>query len=714
MKVARLIRLRRWTVLSLILAPYLLSNFSCHSPKAQKEWRYYNGSPTSNKYSSLSQINKTNVYQLEVAWTYQVPANEEYHTTKCNPLVVDGTLYGITAGKNLIALNASSGEEIWYIDFHQYDSIKTQGTARGIHYWEKGNDKRIFYVYAENLYAINALDGTLVKSFGEDGKVPFNTGIDANPKLSIRATTPGIIYKDLLIIGSFVAEQLPSAPGDIRAFSTITGELQWVFHTIPRPGEYGYDTWPLEAYQNVGGANNWTGMSLDEKRGIVYIPTGSATFDFYGANRHGQNLFANSLIALNAKTGERIWHYQIVHHDLWDRDLPCAPNLLSITQNGKQIDVVAQPTKQGYVYVFDRETGKPIFDIEEVPVPPSMVEGELAWPTQPIPLKPPPFTRQEFSADQITNISPEANAYVKHEISKYKTARFTPGDTSGVVLVPEFAGGAGWGGAAIDEPTATLVINANDTPGLLKLVDREAQFAANWQTGEKLYQLHCASCHGQERQGAHFYPSLIGLEKSYSPREVRKLITNGSGLMPAMDQIPNAQKSAIVAFLFGQEIKENSQNELKKSVEEKTSSPILKYAHRGNNRFSDQEGFPAIKPPWATLTAMDLNKGEIKWQEILGEYPELTARGIPPTGAFNLGGPIVTAGGLIFIAATMDNKFRAFDLDNGELLWEYELGGQGIATPITYEVNGEQYVVIAVSDTEEIGFIGRYLAFKVF
>lgn len=674
------------------------------------EWSAYNGGLSNNKYAPIDQINKENIQNLEVAWSYQVRPEERSWDIKCNPLMVNGKLYAITASKNLVALDATNGQEKWYMDFKTIDSTGRQASARGVHYWEKGEDKRIFYVYSKYLYAINAETGTLINSFGENGRVSFDTGLGIPPAMMVRLTTPGVIFKDLLIVGSFVSERLPAAPGHIRAFNVITGELEWIFHTIPKPGEYGYDTWPSDAHEYIGGANNWGGMSLDEERGIVYVPTGSPTYDFYGANRKGQNLFANCLLALNASTGERIWHFQMIHHDLWDRDIPCAPNLLTIQHNGAMVDVVVQPTKQGFLFMFNRETGEPIYDIEEVPVPPSTMEGEEAWPTQPIPSNPPPYTRQEFTLDQITDIRPEAEAFVKKEVTKYKTAMFTPPDTIGVILQPDFSGGAGWGGAAVDEATGTLVLNAIDAPGLLTLFDQEFALREARAEGSKLYQVHCASCHGKNLEGGHYYPSLVGVEHKYSKGSIERLVRRGVGLMPAMDHIPEEEVEAIAAFLTGTDSKN-----LQTKSQPKTAygKKLSKYSHYGYELFEDDMGYPAIKPPWTTLTAYDMNKGTIKWQKTLGAYEELTEMGIPPTGADTRGGPIITAGGLVFLASTNDNLLKAYDIENGEILWQYKLPGQGAATPCTYLWNGVQYLVIAVTDHEDEGFKGMYMAFKV-
>jgi quinoprotein glucose dehydrogenase len=687
----------------------------------EREWPYYGGNLSGNHYSVLDQITKDNVNRLEVAWSYDMDAGTSSDKIKCNPLIIDGTLYGTTNTKNVVALDAKTGQEKWVFSPRQFDPKGSQGPARGLTYWEKGNDKRLFYVFATWLYAINANNGQLIDSFGKNGRIPYSKGLIFNTDKTVSQTTPGIIYGDLLISGSFVSEYLPAAPGDIRAINVLTGAVEWVFHTIPHPGEFGYETWPPDAYKHLGGVNNWAGMSLDQKRGIAYIPLASPTYDFYGANRKGQNLFGNSLVALNAKTGKRIWHYQITHHDLWDRDLPCPPNLITVTHHGpdgssRQIDAVAQPTKSGYVYLFDRETGKPLFEIKEVPVPPSTIDGETAWPTQPIPVKPAPFARQEFREEDITTLSNEANAYVKAEYKKYITRPFSPPSVQGTVVMPFFNGGASWGGAAYDQQSGLLFINANDMPWLLKLIDLEKAVAGTALDGAALYKTYCASCHGENKEGGHYVPDLKNVAKKYAFIEASGIVKKGKGMMPAMSQLSDEQTLAVVSYIMNMKnvpTKKASTKPAKEVVDDEADRYKLRYTNQGYTRFNDKEGYPAIKPPWGTLSAIDLNKGEIVWQSVLGEYPELTKRGIPPTGARNEGGPIVTKSGLIFIAATNDDKIRAFDKSTGAKVWEYTLPGSGSATPATYEADGKQYIVIAVSAKVENGYRAKYLAFRL-
>jgi quinoprotein glucose dehydrogenase len=504
----------------------------------------------------------------------------------------------------------------------------------------------------------------------------------------IAATTPGIIFKDLLILGSIVNETLPAAPGDIRAYDVRTGKIRWTFHTIPHPGEFGYNTWPKDAWQYIGGANNWSGMSLDEKRGLVFVPTGSASFDFYGSNRKGDNLFANTLLALDAATGKRVWHFQAVRHDIWDRDFPSAPTLVTVQRNGKPVDAVAQIAKSGVVFLFERATGKPLFPIEERRVPQSDVDGEITAKTQPFPTAPPPFARQSFTEDQVTDRTPEAHKAVLERLRQVRSGgQFLPPSLQGTVILPGFDGGGEWGGAAFDPQTGRLYVNANEMPWIMRLVERKDTGPI---TGKSLYTQKCATCHRADRAGSPpEFPSLIGIGEKHTDSEIDNVIRKGNGRMPGFADMKPEETKAITRY-----IAKGEEKELDLGAGRSTAATDQKYRFDGYNKFLDPDGFPAIKPPWGTLNAIDLNKGTIAWQIPFGEHPELVEKmGI--TGSENYGGPIVTAGGVIFIGATTrDRKFRVFDKDTGGLLWQTLLPAGGNATPATYEVNGRQYVVI--------------------
>jgi len=653
-------------------------------------WTVYNGSPDGIHYSALDQINRHNVAQLQVAWIYDTGDAFPESEMECNPIVVDGVLYATTPKLRLIALDAATGKMRWSFDPRQNQHAFGKSRNRGVTYWAAGQDRRIFLPAGHWLYAINARTGALIKTFGDGGRVDLRRGLGRPPEeMSISSTSPGIVYKDLLIMGSIVSETLPAAPGDIRAYDARTGKLRWTFHTIPHPGEFGYNTWPKDAWRYIGGANNWAGMSLDEKRGLVFVPTGSAAFDFYGANRKGDDLFANTLLALKAETGERVWDFQAVHHDLWDRDFPAPPDLVTVRRNDREVDAVAQITKSGHVFLFDRDTGKPLFPIEERPVPATEVDGEATASTQPLPLKPPPFARQIFTSDMVTERTPEAHEAVLARLREVRSAgQFVPPSFEGTVVFPGFDGGGEWGGAAFDPATGLLYVNANEMAWILRLVKAPVGGA---DSGATLYNARCAGCHREDMKGSPpEFPALTGIARRLTREQIVTIIHQGNGRMPAFARLPADAVSAIVTYV-------TTGKDVKVADVRRSRWPIQqKYRIDGYNKFLDPDGYPAVKPPWGTLNAIDLNKGEIVWRIPFGEYPELAAKGLRNTGSENYGGPVVTAGGLVFIGATIrDRKFHAFDKATGNLLWEATLPAGGTATPATYEVDGRQYVVIA-------------------
>lgn len=669
------------------------------SDEAFSSWRVYGGDDGSTRYSSLDQINRQNVSRLEVAWIHHTGDMREgdWSQVQANPIVVDSVLYGVSPGLRAIALHAGNGRSIWSFDPwpDHPDDREDQKIHRGLAYWEEGEDRRVFYSAGRRLYALDARTGRPISSFGTEGWIDLREGLDADVgDLWVLATSPGIVYQDLLVQGTRVSEGSNAAPGHIRAFDVRTGARRWIFHTIPRPGEIGYETWPPDAWQTVGGVNSWPGMALDAERGIVYVPTGSAAFDYYGGNRHGENLFANSLLALDASTGQRIWHFQTVHHDIFDRDLPASPNLLTVVHDGRRVDAVAQVTKSAMVFLFDRETGAPLFEVEERPVPPSTLKGEDAWPTQPFPVKPPPFARQDFTEDQVTDISPASR---EEALRRYRQARadgpYNPTSVEGSVFFPGLDGGAEWGGAAVDPHGGILYVNANEMPWILRMEeDRSLVSAAGTVSGERVYGTYCAGCHGANRSGGgDRYPSLLGLARRQEPSDVLQVLNEGRGFMPSFETLAPEEKQAVIGYVLGID-----SAEVQVSVDEPWPAHTVRLPYRlvEVTRFLDSEGYPAIKPPWGTLNAIDLNRGEILWQAPLGEFEALTARGIPLTGTENYGGPILTAGGLVFIGATRDERFRAFDAATGEVLWQYDLPAGGYATPATYLYGGRQYVVI--------------------
>jgi quinoprotein glucose dehydrogenase len=685
-----------------LLALLLLLFFSCtkkwenNLKEAGQDWPVYLGGNSSAQYSPLDQINKHNVNQLIVAWEYHSDRDSATRLSQiqCNSIIIGGVLYGTSPTLKVFALRAESGEKIWEFT-PEYDAGYLLHVNRGVTYWEDGMDKRILFTAGSNLYALNAATGQPIGTFGNSGIVSLKEGLGNKAKNSyVVARTPGIIYRDLLIIGSAVSESMGAAPGYIRAFDARTGRLAWVFKTIPLPGEAGYDTWPVDAYKYIGGANCWAGMSLDEERGIIFCPTGSAAYDFWGGNRKGENLFANCILALNAETGERIWHFQTVHHDIWDRDLPAPPNLVTVKHNAKTIDAVAQMNKQGFIFLLDRETGKPLFPVVEKPVPSSDLEGEEAWPTQPFPVLPLPLMPQKFTQEEVTNISPKAHDYVSNILATIRTGQmYIPPSSQGTAIFPGFDGGAEWGGAAYDPPSGILYVNMNIMPWIHTMIPVPEDEGETTHPAESAYLINCATCHGQQRQGdpSGTFPSLKNIAGNFSREEISELLEKGKGFMPSFKHLDDDQISGLIAYLMDEEYTPATHIPGIVSGDDHKSP----FVHTGYNRFFDQEGYPAIKPPWGTLSAVDLNEGTIKWQVPLGEFTELSEKGIPKTGTENYGGPVVTAGGLIFIGASKDGYFRAFDKNSGDELWKYKLPAGGYATPSSYQIDGKQYIVIA-------------------
>ena len=674
-----------------------------------RSWEVYGG-PGFMHYSTLDQINTENVHQLKVAWTFETGDAFEGSELEANPLVVDSILYTTTPKLRVIALHGATGELLW--SFDPFAGRETRGKMRnrGVTYWSDGSDRRIFFTADQYLYALSLSDGTPVAEFGNGGRVDLREGLGRDPAtINIRATSPGVIYEDLIIMGSAVSEGLPSAPGDIRAYDCRTGALRWTFHTIPRPGEPGYETWPRDAWRYTGGANNWAGMSLDRERGLVFAPTGSAAFDFYGSNRIGENLYANCLLALDAASGELVWYFQAVKHDVWDRDFPAPPSLVTVRNGRRLIDAVAQITKSGYVFVFDRDTGKPLFPIEYQTVPQSDVEGEELSNTQPFPALPPPFARQQFTEDLVTTRTQAAHDSVLRRLRTLRNGpQFTPPGTEGTVIFPGFDGGGEWGGAAFDPETGILYVNSNEMAWILRLVERED--TGPRATSRELYLNQCASCHRRDLQGTPpEFPALVDLTDQYTPQRMDSLLTHGSGRMPSFSHLSEQERDALVRYVLDRE------NRMVETFIDLDSPYDLRYTHDGYNKFLDPEGYPAVQPPWGTLNALNLDSGKYVWQIPLGEYPELAAQGMEDTGSENYGGPVVTAGGVLFIGATIyDRKFRAFDKLSGELLWETILPAAGTATPATYQINGRQFVVIAAGGGKwGAPSGGSYLAFAL-
>ncbi len=757
------------------------------------DWPVYGGQAAGDHYSSLSQINRKNVQKLQVAWKFD--AGEE-GGLETSPIIVGRVLYAYTATQKVVALGASSGKLMWKFD----SGIVGKNPVRGLSYWTDGKESRIFAPVTNFLYALDAQTGKPIPDFAEGGRIDLRKDLRGDyQSVSIAMTSPGIVYKDLIIVGGRNPETYPSPPGDIRAFDVHTGALRWRFHTIPHPGEFGNETWPQDAWRKAGAANNWAGMALDAERGIVYVPTGSPVFDFYGADRVGDDLFADTLLALDAQTGKRLWHFQGVHHDIWDRDFPSPPALVTVMRKGKRVDAVAQTTKQGFLFLFDRTTGRPLFPIEERSYPASQIPGEVTSPTQPVPLLPEPFARQILTEDLLTERTPAAHAWAVQEFSSYLSAgQFVPSALDKeTVVFPCFLGGAEWGGPAVDPKRGIIFINSNEWACVVALTKNKPARS----TGERTYHNQCSVCHNDDRKGSPpTYPSLIDVGSRLTQAQIETTILQGKGRMPAFPNLQGDYLQSLVQFVRngGESGLKANDEKAEKATNDATPAPVgsrqaapasagadvygskcaichgdhregkpptfpalagvasrlstqqiqdrihqgkglmpgfpglagkeldgllaylaiaqsaidpdpdhdaiysstaegapMKYRITGSKDFLDPDGYPGIKPPWGTLNAIDLNTGKYLWKIPLGEYPALAAQGLKNTGTENYGGPIVTAGNVLFIGATVyDKKFRAFDSLSGQLLWETVLPFSAAATPATYMIDGKQYVVV--------------------
>jgi quinoprotein glucose dehydrogenase len=698
---------------SFIAALLLLMAVACQQPKTGDSytgWPTYKGSPENIHYSSLTQVDTGNVTQLQVAWEYHTgDADTANHSQiQCNPIVVDGMLYGVSPRMKLFAADAATGKEKWV--FNPFDTLKgskrsffIMNNCRGVAYWSDGkDDKRIFYTAGSDLYCIDASSGKPLLGFADSGRLDLHLGLDRDDlkDLFVTATSPATIYNDLLVIGCRVDEGQHAAPGHIRAFDVRTGKRRWIFHTIPHPGEQGFETWKdTSAWRYTGGANAWGGFSLDKKRGILFASTGSASYDFYGGKRLGDDLFGNAVLALDAATGKLIWHYQTVHHDIWDRDLPSPPALVTIQHDGKPTDAAVITTKSGFVFVLDRETGKPLFPVVETPVPQqSDLTGEVVSPTQPIPSTPAPFVRQLFTEKDINPYLPDSSKEeIRKRWSSYKTDNmFNPISLQGTVVFPGLDGGAEWGGPTFDPQTGKLYVNANEMAWVIQAIPVK-QVAGMGETyldaGKRLYQVNCMTCHGPERKGSGNFPSIVNANTKYSPQGLDTLLQSGRRMMPAFKQLDVQQRKAIASFVLNNT--DQSKKYIDTAEQRQNAHFISPYSITGYNKFLSKEGLPALSPPWGTLSAIDLNTGSYAWQQPLGDDPAFAGKSKQPTGVENYGASVVTAGGLLFIAAAKDGKLRAFNKTSGKLLWETKLPSPGFATPAVYEVNGKQYIVIA-------------------
>jgi quinoprotein glucose dehydrogenase len=667
--------------------------------EAHTTWRNYGGSPDGSQYSALRQINRSNVKELQVAWTYRTGDDRKY---AFNPIVVDGTMYVLARNNSIVALDAATGKEIWT---HPTDANTTLITNRGIDYWESADrsDRRLLFSLRNQLQELDARTGESILQFGTNGIVDLRAGLGRDPKslTLVQSYNPGRIFEDLLILGSATNEEYNSGPGDIRAYDVRTGRLAWTFHTVPHPGEPGYETWPKDAWKSVGGANDWSGMALDVKRGIVYVPTASPKYNFYGANRPGANLYGDCLLALNARTGKLIWYYQMVHHDIWDYDNDSTPMLTTVQHHGKKVDVVAQAGKVGFLWVFNRETGEPLWPIEERPVLKSDMPGEETWPTQPFPTRPPPFARQSFTVKDLSEfLEPAEREQVTREmLSAHNQGLFTPPGLGNTVEMPGNNGGVNFGGTAVNPGTGDLYVVSKDLPAMLKLelASEVSQAGSPEEQSRSIFVANCSLCHGAHGEGKPpGIPSLVGVSSKLSDEEIQSVVQHGQGPMPAFSQLSAPELTSLLAYLKHPELAPGSAAEVNAGAPSPVDPTSARYRSGFGFMFAES-GLPVITPPWTSLTAYDLNAGTIRWRIPLGIVPELAARGFPNTGSqFPKVSPVVTAGGVIF-TGTRDRKVRAIDSGSGKVLWEAEVDAALEGMPAIYEVQGREYVVFCAA-----------------
>jgi quinoprotein glucose dehydrogenase len=684
----------------------------------EQEWRDYAGSPEGTRYVALNQINKSNLDKLDIAWIYP------YAETGFNPIVAHEVIYTKARNQSMVALDGATGKEIWI------HAGLTGMTVRGINYWESkdGSDRRLIYWLGDYIQELDARTGKTIHSFGNDGGVDMREGLGRDPStVRIQSNTPGKVFENLILAGSATGEAYFSAPGDLRAWDIVTGKLVWQFHTVPYPGEYGYDTWPKSAYKYIGGTNTWGEISIDSARGIAYFPTGSATYDYYGADRIGNDLFANCLIALDARTGKRLWHFQNVHHDLWDYDNVAAPMLITVNHDGKKLDAVAMAGKTGYLYVFDRVTGQPIWPIEERQVPSKTeIPGEVLSPTQPIPTAPPPFGRLSFTAKDINPymLTDEQRAKYAERFAKDRNeGEFTPIAFSEVIHMPGNHGGANWGETSANPTDGSVYVIAYNAPAFMRLLTPEEMAAAGslagaGSAGAAVYALNCRVCHGANLAGGEAVPSLVNITSRLSAAEIRKVILDGRGEMPNFHQLSSEQMNELLSFLAagarggrGSRGRDFPPGPVVETGPARSREPVasgragLPNYPDGTiappNRFTRETyglEFTAISPPWTTLTAYDLNKGVIKWQIGLGDDYRAAVKGAHGTGAaeFMKSSVVVTSAGLLFVTAA-DRKLHIYDSAAGKELRQILLGAASSGSPSMFELNGRQILLVSSS-----------------
>ena len=709
---------RQLQLVLLVIPPFAL-----HAQKAVS-WSEYLGGPAASHYSPLKQVNTANVDQLEVAWGY--PTGDDLSYTFC-PLVVDNIAYVAAKEGALVALDATTGKELWTYKFAAGGRFSGIAGQRGANYWESRDrsDRRILVTAGGMLHAIDARTGQLVDSFADHGKLDLKAGID-RARFPLASRTPGRIFENLIILGSATGEGYLAPPGDIRAFDIPTGKLVWVFHTIPRPGEHGYDTWPKGAYLYMGGVDAWGEIAVDDKRGIVYLPTASAKYELYGGDRPGDNLYADCILALDARTGKLLWYFQTVHHDLWDCDPDSAPQLVTVRHEGKNVDAVAVASKNGFLYVFDRVSGKPLWPIVERPVPKSDVPGEITAPTQPFPSVVPPFSRQGMTVKDMYDafMTEEEKVWWKQRLSKARTGLFTPPALGDTILMPSVNGGALFFGTGADPATGTVYVLGKDMPSIIKLVPAGESLASNAgglipdrprsgrggafagmqataeRRGRAVYEQSCQICHGPDLEGDRG-PEIGDAVSRLGASAARTVISKGKGAMPAMSSLAPPLLDDLIAFLTKPEAAPPgsaatpaamalAMMRMEPPYPAGVTPPPSRYkTGYGNEPY-------VITPPWSRLTAYDLNTGTIKWQTPYGDLPEAGPSDKLRGNVYPKSGPVITAGGLVLFAGN-DSKLYALNKDTGKLICTKNLPNGSLGVPAVYEVNGREYVLLAVS-----------------
>jgi len=635
-------------------------------------WTVSHGDPFADRYSALTQINRDNVKSLREAWTYH--SRDAMGNIQANPIVVDGVMFGPTPGRAIVALDASKGTELWrfQLDAVKEPRMQDSPARRGLVYWPgtKEHPARIVFASGDWVYALDPKTGHPLADFGVEGRTPLPTG----------GTAVGVVWKDTFVV--------PGLLGDIFGYDIGTGASLWRFHTFPVAGEPGSETWKGSGHDD--GAHCWGGLALDPARGIVFAAIGNPIPDFLGGGRHGDNLYGDCIVALDAQSGRLLWHFQNVRHDIWDLDCPAPPVLMSISREGRKIDVVVGLSKLGDTLVLDRVSGKPIFPFRMRRAPTSTLPGEVTAPYQPDPELPEQYSTEDFRVDEVTDRTPEAHDFVTRQLRHATYGWFEPPSEGRPLVYAGSRGGAEWTGACVDVPTGRMYLNSNHLIGFFTVFrndERARDPNLPPSAGEKIFMQSCAGCHGAGRQGIGMVPALVGLQHRMTDAEVTALLKTGRAQMPPAPPMTDDQHRDLLDFLMRRN----------QPAPSKRASEDPEYFADGFNFIRDQEGHPGCKPPWGLLNCIDMNSGKILWRVPLGNYDELSKDGQPETGTENFGGPTVTAGGVVFCSGTKDSMIRAFDADTGKVLWSAKLPWAGCAPPSVYQANGREYVVIAAT-----------------